>query len=438
MIRGSVSFLRRESLWRRSPSLVAALLPAPDQLRGVIVLAAGNILKLGLGFGTSIVIFRTLGPGDAGRFTLALGVLGLLSIIGEFGLRDAAVNYIARWAVSAPEKAAAVARTFLVSKVLLTALAGTVAFFLAGWLGARFYPKADIAGLVQLGALSLFMDGLLAFTTVVLEAQRKFGILSALGVIQAALRAALVALFFLVQQVNLVSLLVLESAIPLAVFVYALRFLPRPFYAMRFPLLEHLRLLWDMTKWVALAALASTIFLRLDVILLSYYRTPVEVGYYAVAFALVSKLDVVKSAVLTTAFPEASHRSEPGDLRAYISKSLHMTLLATLGLLVLFALGSTLIELLYGAAYRDSVAAFYPLLAGFLIGVNSEPVAYVLYPLNRPRWIAASDLAQLVFCVAINLVLIPTYGIVGAAWGVLLTRLAAAAITTILIRRLLW
>lgn len=424
--------------WRRTFALLAAYLPAPEQLRGVALLAGGNVVKLGLGFATSILIFRTLGPGDAGRLTLALGVLGLLSIVGEFGLRDAAVNYIARWAVSAPEQAAAVARTFFAGKVLLTALAGTAAYFLAGWLAATFYPNLDVAGLIRLGALSLFMDGLLAFATVVLEAQRKFGILSALGVIQAALRAGLVALFFILQQVNLVSLLILESVIPLAVFGYALRFIPRPFYRLRAPFFAHLPLLWDMTKWVALAALASTIFLRLDILLLGYFRTPLEVGYYAVAFALVGKLDVVKNAVLTTAFPEAARRSEPGDLRAYILKSLRMTLPATLGLLVLFAAGGTLIEVLYGVAYRASVIAFYPLLAGFLIGLNAEPVAYVLYPLNRPRWIAASDLAQLVFCAAVNLVLIPAYGIAGAAWGVLLTRLAAAAITTALVRRLLW
>jgi O-antigen/teichoic acid export membrane protein len=426
------------SLWMRSQSLPTGLLPARDQLRGVILLVGGNVLKLGLGFGTSVLIFRTLGPGDAGRLALTLSVLGLFSIIGEFGLRDAAVNYIARWLPVAPDRAAAVARTFLVSKTFLTALASSVAIFVAGWLAATFYSKVDVAGLIRLGAFSLFMDGLLAFATVVLEARRRFAMLSALGVIQAALRAGLVGLFFVLGQVNLYTLLALESIVPLAVFVYALRVIPRSFYAVRSAWLEHLGLLWHFAKWVAVAALASTIFLRLDVLMLSYFRTPVEVGFYAAAFALVSKLDVVKSAVLTTAFPEACRRSGGAELRQYIVQSLRMTVLASLGLLSLFVFGGALIELLYGVEYRAAVPAFYPLLAGFIIGLNAEPVAYVLYPLDRPRWIAASDLTQLVFCVLINLVLIPAYGMVGAAWGVLLTRLTAAVITLVLVRRFLW
>lgn len=426
------------SLRSRVPSLAAGLVPARDQLRGVMLLAGGNVLKLGLGFGTSVLIFRTLGPSDVGRLTLTLGVLGLFSIFGEFGFRDAAVNYIARWSSVAPAKAAAVARNFLVLKVILTALAGTAAFFLAAWLAPTLYRDTDIARLIQLGAFSLFMDGLLAFAVVVLEAQRRFGVISGLGIMQAGIRAGLIGLLFLAHQVNLISLLVLESIVPVAVFVYALRFIPRPFYSLQSPSREYLSPLWHYAKWIALAALASTVFLRLDVLMLSYFQTPVQVGYYAVAFALVSKLDVIKNAVLTTAFPEACRRGTVADLRSYVLRSLRMTLPTSLGLLSLFVLGGSLIELFYGVEYRAAIPAFYPLLAGFLVGLNAEPMAYVLYPLNRPRWIAASDLAQLVFCVAINLLLIPTYGIIGAAWGVLFTRLTAAVITLVLVRRFLW
>ena len=415
-----------------------SLLPAFSQLRDVAFLAGGNVLKLALGFGTSIVIFRTLGPSDVGRLTLTLGVTGLLSIIGEFGLRDAAVNYIARLLPIASEKAAALARTFLVSKVLLSALASTVGILAAGWIAARFYPGLDVADLIRLGAFSLFMDGLLAFAVVVLEAQRQFAAISLIGVAQALLRAGLVLLLFFARQLNLYTLLALESIVPFAVFIYSLRFVPRSFYILGFPLLEHLVLLWNFTKWIAIAALASTIFLRLDILMLSFYRSPVEVGFYAAAFTLVGKLDVVKSAVLTTAFPDACRRSEAGALRLYVAQSLRLTALASLAFLPLFAVGGFLIELLYGVEYRAAISALYPLLVAFLIGLNAEPAAYVLYPLNQPRWIAASDLLQLAFNVAVNLALIPPFGILGAAWGVLLTRIFAALVTVILTRRFLW
>lgn len=411
---------------------------ASSRLRDIVILIAGNIVKLGLGFGTSIVIFRALGPSDVGRLTLTLGILGLLSVIGEFGLRDAAVSYIARFLPTASEKASAIARTFLLSRLFLSALASTTGIVLAGWVAMRFYPGLDIADLIRLGAFSLFMDGLLAFTIVVLEAQQRFAPISLIGVTQTALRAGLVLLLFLTGRLNLYSLLLLESIVPLAVFIYSLRLMPRSFFILRFPLFEHLALLWHFTKWIALAALASTIFLRLDVLMLSFYRPPTEVGLYAAAFAIVGKLDVVKNAILTTAFPDACRRSEVGDLRGYVFRSLRLTMLGSLAFLPLFAVGGWLIKLLYGVEYSGAVSVLYPLLLAFLIGLNVEPVAYVLYPLNQPRWIAASDFLQLAFNLLVNLALIPQFGMIGAATGVLLTRLLALCITYILIRQFLW
>ena len=422
----------------RSRPALNWLLPATHQLRDVAYLVGGNVLKLGLGLAASIIIFRALGPSDAGRFTLVLSILGLLSIVAEFGLRDAAVNYIARWLPSSPERAAAVARTFFAVKFILSALATTVAVIAAGFIASQFYPGLDLADLIRLGAFSLLMNGLLAFVVVVLQAQQRFGAISLIGILQTLARAAVILVLFLSQHLNLYTLMLLESLVPLGVFVYSLRFIPRAFRVFRDPLFAHFSLLWHFAKWIALAALASAIFLKLDVLMLSFYRAPAEVGLYAAAFALVGKLDVVKNAVVTSAFPDACRRSEKSDLRLYVLQSLRLTALVSLAALPLFAIGGYLVELLYGAEYRGSVAALYPLLAAFLIGLNAEPVAYVLYPLNQPRWIAASDLFQLAFNVLANLALIPAFGIIGAAWGVLLTRIVALGITFFLVRRYLW
>jgi O-antigen/teichoic acid export membrane protein len=408
------------------------------QLRDIGYLVAGNLLKIALGVGTSAIIFRALGPNDAGRLTLALGVVGLLSIVGEFGLRDAAVNYIARFLPTAPEQAYAVARTFFLSKVFLSALASAVGILGAGFIAGQFYPEARAADLIRLGAFSLFTSGLLAFALVILEGQQNFAMISALSIVQAVLRTALVVVLFLAHDVNLYTLLLLETIVPLGVFVYSLRVIPRPFYFLRFPLLLYLGRMFHFTKWIAVAAFASAILLKLDVLMLSYYRAPAEVGFYAVALALVTRLDVVKNAVLTTAFPEACRRTTRSELRAFIFRSLRLTGLASVAFLPLFVVGGWLIEWVYGVDYRPAISAFYPLLAGFLVGLNSQPAAFVLYPLNRPRWIAASDLIQLGFSVAVNLILIPSFGLVGAAWGVLLTRLAAALITLGFVRHLLW
>lgn len=411
---------------------------AQTQLRNVVYLILGNLIKVGLGIITSAIVFRVLGPGDAGRLTITLSIVGLLSIISEFGLRDAAVNYISQYLGPLSNAAAAVSRTFFLLKIVLSGLASFTGIIGATIIAAQFYPDIHLTDLIQLGAVSLFADALLAFSMVILEAHQRFGVMSLIGVFQSVLRAALITILFVGHGINLYSLLILESIVPLAVFIYSLRWLPRDYIVPHRPLFQYVTVLFHFTKWVALAALASAIFLRLDVLMLSYFRPTAEVGFYAVALALVNKLDVFKSAVLTTAFPEACRHTDPIELRVYVFQSLRLTGTATLLFLPLFAIGGLLIQWIYGLEYLAAVPALYPLLLAYLIGLNVEPTAYVLYPLNRPRWIAVSDLIQLVFTLGINLILIPAFGIIGAALGVLLTRILAGVITFSLIRQFLW
>lgn len=418
--------------------LAGRWLPDRRQVRSAAYLAAGNVLKLGLGLISSAVIFRWLGPDLAGKLALVFSLVGLLSIMGEFGLRDGAVNYIARFATGAPQQAFAVGRTFLLSRMILAALASLIGWAGAGWVAIHFYPTLQVAGLIRLGALSLLADGLLGFVMVILEARQQFGMIAALGIVQAVLRAGCVVALALAHTLTLGALLILESAIPLAAVLYSLRWIPRDFIAPRRPLFQSFPLLFHFAKWIAVAALSSAIFLKLDVLLLGRYRTPAEVGMYAVALALVAKLDVLKNAVLTTAFPEACRRTDRASLRGYIRQVTRLTSLATVLCLPLFVIGGAVIGWLYGPQYQAAVPALYPLLGAFLIGLNAEPAAYVLYPLNRPRWIAASDVLQLVFCALASVVLIPRGGILGAAWSVLLTRLLAALITSGLVWRFVW
>jgi O-antigen/teichoic acid export membrane protein len=317
-------------------------------------------------------------------------------------------------------------------------LAGTFAFFSAGLIAARFYPQARVADLIRLGAVSLLTDGLLSFSMVMLEAQQSFAAMSALGVIQSLVRAGLIAAFFLIRHLSLTSLVIFEFVVPLATFAYSLRLIPRSFVSLRRPLLKHLGLLFQFTKWIAIAALASTLFMKFDVLMLSGLRASAEVGVYAAALALIAKLEAIKNAVLTTAFPQVCRCTEHGEMRTYVSRSLRLTGATSLAILPLFVMGGMLIVWLYGAEYGAAAPAFYPLLAAFLIGLNVEPVAFVLYPMNKPQWVAVNEVIQLAVGLAMSLALIPTFGIVGAAWGVLVARIAAAWVTFGLVRRFLW
>ena len=421
------------------PSQSALAVPSADRrLANVLVLLLANLLRAGLGLATSAIIFRAVGPQDMGRMTIVLSTIGLLSIVGEFGMRDAAVNYIARFLQDEPDKADSVGRTFLISKTFLSTVATGVALSVAGLVATRFYPQAQVESLIRLAAFSLLADGLLGYSLVILEAHQNFRVISLLSAIQSLLRFGLILTLFLVAKVNLVSLLVLETVIPLVAFIYSLRYISPAYLVWRRPFLAFLGQLFHMSKWIAVAALASLLASRLDVLFLGYYQAPAMVGTYAAALALVNKIDLIKVPILTTAFPDACRRTRPSDLCGYVRQNLKLTLSISLALLPLLFASGFIIRWLYGIEYVSAAPACNLLLVAYLIGLNAEPAAFVLYPLNKPAWVAGKEFMPLVVFVALGSVLIPRFGLLGAAWSVLLRRLAEALLTSLLVWRYLY
>ena len=400
-------------------------------LRNVAILLAGSAVRLGLGFIASVLTYRALPPADAGRLTVVLSLVGVFSLLAEFGFRDAAVNYIAGAASVA--EAQRVAHSFLAAKMLFGTLAAVLLAGLSRWLLDTWYPGTVQPGLLRLAALSLLAGGLLSYVQTLLEARQTFGALSLLSMAQAGVRAAAIALFYFTGRLSLGPLIALEALVPLALFVYGARFLEPGFVSLRRPVFAHFGKLWRFSRWIALAAGASTIFLRLDVLLLGAFRPAAEVGVYGVALALLAKFEVVQNVVLTTIFPEACRYRAKPELRAYVWRTLRLTGLASLGFLCLLPFAGRLIVLLYGSLYSPAALPFALLLIGLVIGINTQPAAFVLYPLNRPQWIAAGDLLQLAFCATVGLRLIPPYGVLGAALTVLATRLFGGLITLALV-----
>jgi O-antigen/teichoic acid export membrane protein len=416
--------------------VVAELAALRRPLRNVGVLLSGSLVKLAFGFLASALTYRALAPANAGRLAIVMSLVSVFSFIAEFGFRDAAVNYIA--GADSPAEAEAVARSFLMAKLVFGTVAAAALAGLAGWIVSGWYAGAVQPGLVRLAALALLTGGLLNYVQTVLEARQTFGALSLISMAQAVLRAGIIGALFLTGRLALWPLVGIEVGLPLVLLAVGSRSLPaalRP--QLRASLGAHFGRLWRFSRWIAVAAVASTIFLSLDVVLLGHFRPAAEVGLYGAALALLAKFELVQNAVLTTAFPEACRSRRKPDLRAYVFRTLRLTSVASIGLLLVLPLGGLVLSGLYGTAYAGATLPFAILLVGFAVGLNAQPAAFVLYPLERVRYIAAGDIVQLLFFAGLGLWLIPSYGALGAALTVLARQLLGAGLTALFVTRAL-
>src|SRR5260370_15314488 len=82
-----------------------------------------------------------------------MGLVSLFSFVAEFGFRDAAVSFIA--GATTPSEAQAVARSFLMAKLVFGTLAAALLAGLAGWIVSGWYHGALQPRVVRPAPLTL-------------------------------------------------------------------------------------------------------------------------------------------------------------------------------------------------------------------------------------------------------------------------------------------
>jgi O-antigen/teichoic acid export membrane protein len=156
-----------------------------------------------------------------------------------------------------------------------------------------------------------------------------------------------------------------------------------------------------------------------DTFMLSYFRTITEVGLYNVAFLLASLVSLIPNLILPVAFPHVINyygRGERDDARALAHQVSRWILLAMLpATLWLVLLRSQLLSLLFGSSYMVGGWVVAVLAIGYLALSLSLPCRRILSMLKRTDLIFKSTALSVAVNVVGNLLLIPRYGIVGAA-----------------------
>ena len=377
-------------------------------LRSVSGPAAGVFLTtaatLGVGFVTSLIIARLLGPSGQGIFaTLRTDAAVIGSVLG-LGVPAALYYYVSK---SSRDRPAMVAFALTHSSAM-ACLALAVAAVAGGALAAD-QATADDADLYVLAAVlvpAAYLEYSFIYMLRAEQRQRFANVLSLAGrfaglaaavvlvaVLDAGIEGAFVAIIVVsvVQIVGAAPLLMREGLRP-------------PFPVAR------------KTLGYALRSHVGTLFrftaLRFDVLLLSFLASPRIVGLYVVAQMVAELLLLVPQAFGWVLSPIVTRQGE----RELTHRIIRVNGTLTLMVAIVMALGApSLIRFGYGSAYADAVEPFLILLPGLWLLACAELMMWVFLARGRPglgSWLATYQAAA---TVALDLLLIPPFELAGAA-----------------------
>ena len=400
--------------------------PQPDRLRHALLSQiTSQVFRLIVALVIGGWLARYLGPRAFGQLSYVLALIGLLGPLGSLGLKGALAALLCE-ATPLPG---------LVSTAFFLELLGTglLSLCLLPWVWTAADPV--IPGLIALGVAANLFNSAEVYETDLLNRHRGtvVGRVSFVKVLSGAL-FTVVALVVKAPLLVFGGVQTLQNALGALVVVRA-----AGAAGVR-------RLIADLNGPAAtallrrggplmVASLATMVYMKSDQVMLEWLRGSESVGQYSIAIRLAEALYFLPVILVDTVFPRIANVSESAVAEQQLRRLYRWTWLLGMALMM----GSVLvlpllIPLIFGPQYIDASAALVCLGPANLAACTGCASGAWLNANGRQGLYAQRSAIGAVSNVALNLVMIPAYGIVGAAIATSLAQLTSVYLFPLLMR----
>ena len=168
----------------------------------------------------------------------------------------------------------------------------------------------------------------------------------------------------------------------------------------------------------AIAVFIMQLNYRIDILMLKKLSTLEEVGFYSLAMQIAEQLWHVPLAIETIILSRSANSGEDRQLQRTVASIFRVSLiLGFIGGVIIFFIAPPLIPLVFGHEFARSVRMIQVVLPGILILIGFRILNSRLTGMGKPQIAIFVFLPALVINFLANLVLIPRYGGIGAAWA---------------------
>jgi O-antigen/teichoic acid export membrane protein len=175
---------------------------------------------------------------------------------------------------------------------------------------------------------------------------------------------------------------------------------------------------WGFTWSRSFGVMTQILLKRIDLILLSALRGPAEAAIYAAASRFMVVGQLIGTSFAASIQPRLGRHVALGEydtVRVLYQVAAVWLVVTAWPLYVMMAVWSPLLLTVFGEAYSDGAGALVVLSAAMLLATAVGPVDQVLIMSGKPTWVLGNSVVALLVNVALNLVLIPEIGALGAA-----------------------
>jgi len=404
-------------------------------------------LDVGWIFGSSIIVLllhflqkpimaRYLGPDGLGLFSMTTMIMGIAELVLLLGIDGALIKFVAEHKENEGKVSSLTSSAFITASII--GVISSLTLFLLSDTIASIFDMPLLSTLIKIYAIIFTFSLLSGIITSFLSGLREMRYNAFLRI----LRASFAMIF-------IVALLMAgfgpEGAIigtSLAIFAEVSVGL---FFVTKFTSFtlseykENTKTLASFGSRLVGANMIGQIYQYVDVMMIGYFLNATEVGYYSVAISFSRFFWLVPRALATVAYPTISEYWAKDNIRAIsklVDKSTKYTacILVFGGMAIVF-FAEDVITILFTSEFLPAVIPLGILTFGTVISGIFRSVGGIFAGIEKVELVLRISAIGAVMAILLNLLLIPTLGLIGAALATTAVYILNATLTVYYLRR---
>lgn len=410
-----------------------------DVVKGASIVYVGLFLELLIAFVAQVLAARYLSVSGFGGLTTGTALLDIGSVVAGLGLASGLTRYLPR--IDAAKKRILAYTTGGVTLAISTAI-GVVVSFNAGFVANTVFNDPTITPSIRIFGAAIPFSALLNLAIGGIRGQKQsLYQVYVKNILHPVLRFVfiVVALTWGLGQAGFAGAYALPYVLSAAVAILLFhRTLPDIRGAFDQNLTEEVM---RYSLPFTITSVSGFVYRSSDIFLILYFLDSTAVGIYGVAYAAVSFMGMFSTAFNFLGAPVASELESGGKveevMRVFRSVVRWLVITSVCALVPLAIFSTEFITTIYQSKYASGGLPLAVLAVGFALKNVLIVHGPILKALGKSKTLSFNSAAAAVSNVALNLVLIPTFGIVGAAVATSLSFVLRDGLATIQTRHYL-
>jgi len=408
-------------------------------LQDISITFLTSIVNVIIAFPISIILGRYLGVGELGLYRMVTTIYGVCILFATMGIPASVIKYVAEFQKNNDQ-----VTRIISSSIYISILLGIISFliiFLSSNIIGNFFNMTELPLLIRTISIVFPFSVTCSTMLAILNGFRDMKIYSLISVSQNILMLLITIIFILLGYgvVGVVNGIIISN---ICIFIYLLWKFRNYFTKISsFQIINNSKILLNFGIKTVIGNSVILINYYADTLMIGYFLTAEAVGVYSVAVILSQFLWLIPDSIQKITYPIISEyhgKKRNEEINQIVTKTMRYTtcILITIGIIALIY-SKYAIELIYGDSFGESIKPFRILLIGTIIFGVVKSISSVFAAIGRTDLFAKIPIISAIINVLLNFLLIPIYGITGAAIATATSLCVYSAIMVYYMKKLL-